>query len=262
MNNKDKYIELIHAEIDGTISKEEKIDLDRFLASDPEMRRVYAELNGVNDILNQSGQLEPPPDLKTNIMKSIRTNKYAPGEKSGIITQIWESLRFRISPKYVISYSAGLATGLAIVILLIIGPGNLKNISSNKLTGTMVSPEISSDLAKIDELNIKVSDIIGKVSVYGDKDELQLVINLQSKNEYEFVADFEPDIVFLQTFSTLAPGSEILEANHGAVRIFHKGVNEYTFLFKNRRELESQIMYKIYSDKLIYEGKTLVSFKK
>ena len=260
--NKEKYIELIHAEIDGTISKEEKIDLDRFLASDPEMRRVYVELTGVNEILNQSGRLEPPPDMKKKIMQSIRVDKYASRKKIGLISRLLENLRVKVSPKYVISYSAGLATGLIIVLLLVIGPGNLKNISIDRLTGTIVSPGIPSEFAKIDELKINISDIVGKVSVYGDENALQLIIDLQSENEYEFVADFEPDIIFLQTFTAQAPGSEILEANHGAIRIFHKGVNEYSFLFKSRRDLESQIIFKIYSDTLIYEGETFLNFKK
>ncbi|PYX77981.1 MAG: hypothetical protein DMG70_33230, partial [Acidobacteria bacterium] len=60
-----KYLELIHAEIDGEASDKELAALQEYLASDHEAQKLRAALAKLNNVLNQVEEVETPADLHT-----------------------------------------------------------------------------------------------------------------------------------------------------------------------------------------------------
>jgi hypothetical protein len=76
------YRTLIHLEIDGVISPEDKTRLLRFLETNDEARREYESLMKLSTKLRSSGELEPPQWMKTRILNSLPdypdTNNHKP----------------------------------------------------------------------------------------------------------------------------------------------------------------------------------------
>ena len=67
----DERMALIHAELDGDLSSEQRADLARLLLADPQMRALRDELKGLCSRLDAVGQVEPPPQLKDSILNRL-----------------------------------------------------------------------------------------------------------------------------------------------------------------------------------------------
>jgi anti-sigma factor RsiW len=64
-------VTLIHGELDGDLSSEQRAALARLLLADPTTRALRDELRGVCGRLDAVGQVEPPPQLKDSILKRM-----------------------------------------------------------------------------------------------------------------------------------------------------------------------------------------------
>jgi hypothetical protein len=62
---------LIHAELDGDLSSEQRADLARLLLADPQARASRDELRLLCSRLDAVGQVEPPLQLKESILKRL-----------------------------------------------------------------------------------------------------------------------------------------------------------------------------------------------
>ena len=69
---------LIHAELDGDLSSQQRADLARLLLADPQLRALRDELKGLCNRLDAIGQVEPPPQLKDSILNRLRSVRVAP----------------------------------------------------------------------------------------------------------------------------------------------------------------------------------------
>jgi hypothetical protein len=67
----DERMTLIHGELDGDLSSEQRADLARLLLADPPTRALRDELRGLCSRLDAVGQVEPPPQLKDSILKRM-----------------------------------------------------------------------------------------------------------------------------------------------------------------------------------------------
>src|SRR5215467_7841201 len=63
---------LIHAELDGDLSSQQRADLARLMLADPQMRALRDELRGLSSRLDALEQAEPPAQLKDSILKRLR----------------------------------------------------------------------------------------------------------------------------------------------------------------------------------------------
>ncbi len=68
----ERAIELMHGEIDGTLSSREIAELHRYLDTHPEARTYYQELCEVDRALRVGGGTAPPEDLKESIVTRTR----------------------------------------------------------------------------------------------------------------------------------------------------------------------------------------------
>ena len=77
----EKTIELIHKEIDGELTSNEKSSLQDLLKNDPEAQKLYDNLMSTAGHLEKMPDIDPPPDLKEGIMAGLDENLYrSPGE--------------------------------------------------------------------------------------------------------------------------------------------------------------------------------------
>ena len=64
----EKYLHLIHAEIDGEATDKELAALREYLASHPGAQRVRVELAKLTSVLRQAEEVETPGDLHSIIL--------------------------------------------------------------------------------------------------------------------------------------------------------------------------------------------------
>src|ERR1700747_1634070 len=120
----------MHAEMDGKISDEELVALREYLASNPEARRLHAELAKLTGILKQVEQVETPDDLHGNILAALPRRRPALG-----------TVR-RMSPWHLkipmIRYAYAMAAGLLLGILLTgLALKNISTAEKSDFYGTM-----------------------------------------------------------------------------------------------------------------------------
>lgn len=72
MNNCDRYLEMIHKEIDGEISEIEAKMLQKHINNCPSCKEEYRALTKVANIFEDAELVEPPKALKHMIMSQIR----------------------------------------------------------------------------------------------------------------------------------------------------------------------------------------------
>ena len=99
---------LIHAELDGDLSSQQRADLARLLLVDPQMRALRDELKGLCSRLDAIGQVEPPPQFKDSILKRL------PSVPVGTASRRASFARWRLAAMVAVSLVAYAAT-IAIV---------------------------------------------------------------------------------------------------------------------------------------------------
>src|SRR4029077_18086814 len=62
---------LIHGELDGELSSEQRADLARLLLADPQVRVLRDELRELCNRLGALGRAEPPPVLRDSMLKRL-----------------------------------------------------------------------------------------------------------------------------------------------------------------------------------------------
>ena len=72
----DKALELMSAELDGELTKEETAALQAHLDECPDCRASYAQLRDMDAFLKEAAY-EPPAALHTNVMRTVRQEKAA-----------------------------------------------------------------------------------------------------------------------------------------------------------------------------------------
>jgi hypothetical protein len=104
----ERYVELVHTEVDGELSHGQRAELERRLLADPEARRYRDEMRGVVDALSRIEEVEPPPDLRPSILGVVGVRDEMPGPGASVAIA-------RMSPtaRYAAAVAAGLILGVA-----------------------------------------------------------------------------------------------------------------------------------------------------
>ncbi len=123
----DYYNDLIHKDIDGNLTEEEVADLEKFLNSNEEARKLHNDLKALSGMFTSEKIQETPPDLKQQIMNSLPDNLYQTAPSRGSfweqLTNLWRNTRFQAG--------MGFAVG-AIAMLLV--TASFDNASNGNVT--------------------------------------------------------------------------------------------------------------------------------
>jgi anti-sigma factor RsiW len=146
----DERMALIHAELDGDLSSQQRADLARLLLSDPQVRALRDELRGLSSRLDAIGQVEPPPQLKDSILKRLRSVPVTPTHRKGSFG------RWRLA-----AMAAGLLMAGTIVYEAMQGPAP----GSRETAGTMAADA----LTPVDSVVVGGGPVTGRATLYRDK---------------------------------------------------------------------------------------------
>jgi hypothetical protein len=176
----DRHIELIHAELDGELSSEQRAELSRVLLANPEARALRDELNRLFGALAQLEDAAPPRELHASVMKAI-------GAQQGPAQPVRRSWYTGPAFRYAAVFVGGL---LASAILL--GPGARRGSGPDvsELVGTIGGQHAAGRGAPIDRVQLDLAHVNGAVNSYQLEGQLVVELDLKASAPIEVVATY------------------------------------------------------------------------
>jgi len=141
---------LIHAELDGDLTSQQRGDLARVLLADPQLRALRDELRSLASRLDAVGQVEPPPQLKDSILSRLPSVPVATARRKASFG------RWRLA-----AMVAGLLMAGTVVYETVQGP----TPGSRETSGTMAADAP----ATLDSVALGTGRVSGRATLYRDK---------------------------------------------------------------------------------------------
>ena len=157
----DERMALIHAELDGDLSSQQRADLARLLLVDPQLRALRDELKGLCNRLDAIGQVEPPPQLRDSILNRLPSVPVAPTYRKASLG------RWRLA-----AMVAGLLMAGTIVYETVQGPAP----GSKETAGTMAADAPTT----VDSVALGGGSLTGRATLYRDKNGLALGLEVSN----------------------------------------------------------------------------------
>jgi hypothetical protein len=152
---------LIHAELDGDLSSQQRAELARLLLADPQMRALRDELRSLCSRLDAVGQVEPPPQLKDSILDRLPSVPVVTSHRKASYG------RWRLA-----AMVAGLLTAGTIVYETAQGPAP----GSRETAGTMAADAP----ATVDSVVVGGGPVTGRATLYRDKSGLAVGLEVSA----------------------------------------------------------------------------------
>ena len=172
-----RIIELINCDLDGTISRNEKDELLSSLEKDSEAKEFYFKMTSLTEGLKAVEAVEPPLELKENIMRMLPDVRVRTVDKHGIIESI--TSYFGEAPKFQLagSFSFGFAAAL-VLMMFIISPERGNLVSPNATMGTMILDETDGGFIEIASTQVQINDNSILISSSRSGSKIKLVMSL------------------------------------------------------------------------------------
>ncbi|TLY31089.1 MAG: hypothetical protein E6K56_05650 [Ignavibacteria bacterium] len=230
----ERYITLIHREVDGLNSAEESSDLRSYLSHDAGASDYYRDILKLSNMLGAVPLVEPPLNLKKRILNSIAV--HLPSRRQNLVSamaaQFVQSLR--IHKSYAFVFASGLAIGIIGFSLLDGGSPPNQRESISHISGTMTRPGPFPALMFYDQGDLGAADVRGQVTLRGSRDLLLVELQVKGGRDVDVALDFAQDDVGFSSFSQQNPEPDNLRMEPNSVRVGNAGENQYTLIFSRK----------------------------
>jgi hypothetical protein len=165
----EERLTLLHAEIDGDLTGDLRVELAQLLLAEPQTRALRDELRRVENHLTRLGEIEPPLELKDAIMRRLPAETAPTGTRSRWITGRWQQA----------ALFAGLLTATAIVYQSLRGP----DPGSSETAGTMAV----GTAAVLDSVALGDGPVTGHASLYREGSGLALALEVTAAQPVDVI---------------------------------------------------------------------------
>jgi hypothetical protein len=176
----ERHFELIHADLDGELSREDRAELARVLLANPEARAQRDELSRLFAELARLDDVPPPADLTPSVL--ARIPGAGPARRSGVISGGWDG---RAALRYAAVFVGGLLTS-AVVFQL--GRHGAVAPDVSDLVGTIGGHDIASQQAPADRIRLELDQVDGTINSWEVGSQLVLELDLRAREPVEVVA--------------------------------------------------------------------------
>ncbi len=263
----EKFVELIHQEIDAENAPDETAKLKAYLAQNTEARKLYDELVAAANMLREVNAVEPPRNLKKSILRSIQPDRYAvrakkpaPGGIRSLLDMLFGAPSYQIKYAYVFAF--GLMTGLFIYALMSNTGQQQAVIDNSNLYGTMAWLDATEDFQAVDSMAVNLE--VGRVSMRVKSSAKQVIaeLRLNTIKETKIQLEFEEnDLGFSGVSQANSRAGAAFSSNGHTLKFINLGENQYLIVFANKTPGASLLRFKLFaSDTLQYET-TLATIK-
>jgi len=165
-------MQLIHAELDGDLTSQQRGDLARLLLADPQVRAVRDELRGLCSRLDAVDQVEPPPRLKDSILSRLPSAPVVTARRQASFG------RWRLA-----AMLAGLLTAGTLVYQTVQGPAP----GSRETAGTMAADTPTT----LDSVAVGGGPVTGRATLYRDKSGLAVGVEVSGAQPVDVLISSE-----------------------------------------------------------------------
>lgn len=238
----DKYIELIHREIDGRNSPKASAKLAAFLAANPQAQIFFDDLRALSGMLQGVKPVEPPAHLPHIIMNRLPHSRPA---HRGLFAPVFEWLEARGKFKYAYAFAGGLAAGLA-VFAIFFQTALPTSQDLSKLSGTMISREQAENLKIAASWEINHEQVTGELHLRDSAEIVVAEFSLVSAPEVELAVVFDNQSLAFKGVAALEQ-SFPAEVNFSdrMVELKHRGPRHYAIIFVKHKEAVGALHLKI-----------------
>lgn len=236
----DYSIELIHKEIDGSITPEEKERLRAYLAKNPEAQKMVQEQIHTAKLLNKIPVIKPPPSLKKHIMNSIDLNRYAVRESGTALKFLFSSRLSKINPKLAYSFVLGLVVGFLLVLAFLRDPTQKYRIDERDFIGT-IGMHDREYFKRLDHDPIDLPSLKGDLILKRFKNIIAYEVNLSSIKEIELVLKFDPGLIRFHGFQPYNGTKIIVENGGDYIKTLNSEDVRYVLFFYRESSVTTQI---------------------
>ena len=177
----ERHVELIHSELDGELTSEQRAELSRVLLANPEARTLRGELSRLFGDLAKLEDAVPPPALAASVLNAI-DRRATPGPALSARRSWFNGPAFR--------YAAVFVGGLLIGAALLFGPGarDAAGPDVSELVGTIGGHGFAGSGSPIDRVELDLAQVKGVVNSYQVDGQLVVELDLAASEPIEVVA--------------------------------------------------------------------------
>lgn len=246
--SRERYLELMHAEMDGEATGKELATLREYLASHPEAQNDQAELAKLTNILNQVEEVKTPGDLHASILAAL------PQRRSVLEIGARNSgSRFRIP---LIRYGYALAAGLLLGAALTgVALRSLSPVEKSDIYGTLAVRENAPRYVAVDQMNVDSPDLGGSVQLSRSGSNAMIAFDLHSQQAVEVEVGFDGSHAGLMSFGQQPGAIRSFEAKKGTISFQSEGQQRSTVILTSEKGTPAVLDLRFYAGgKLIHQG--------
>lgn len=248
-----KFVELMHAEIDGMNSERESSELQAFLEGNPGARETFAGLRRLAETLAAVASVEPPVGLRDRIVHALPTESTS--GSAGLIRRLraaWPDRR--VAVRYAYAMAAGVVIGLAGYHWAINSPGTPQT-DSNNVVGTLVPHELILDSTVLRQLEINEADINGTVRVGRSEGGVSIEFDVAAPVPAEAVLAYDPAALAVSGLTRSLDAVRALEVGEDEIRWTLHGHHQLAVFFDKLQVAETTLELQLFvSGDLVYSG--------
>jgi len=238
MSIDEAYLRMMNEEIDGIISNGDAEKLASYVRSDPEAGRYYEELRAAVKAIDDTKDVEPPPELRERIFESVWGRAR---EKDGIRApeghSIWRS--------FVPVFATGLAAGFILFAVIRQLPDRTPEEPG---FGATIGAAQSETAEKFDAFGVK-----GSILPTFESGSITVTITIASDVDASILIDYEESASFESIRSTENAAYQ-MEIDEKSLLLVHQGEAQYIVRF--RSAVSAPLVLRIFTD-----GKTVAAMK-
>jgi hypothetical protein len=238
------YIELMHKEIDEVISPEEHEKLFHYLETVNEANNFYQDLVKTSNLLKEIPAVEPPKNLKTDILDSINWNRYKQRKKKFSLNLLFTDWMLRPQLKLAYAFAIGLIAGVIVYSLFITSVKMNNQVNTDDLYGTIgiKNPE---NLKELQKIPLDLDELQGDIYLRQFKNFIIFDINLHSKLASELFLGYESASYQFQGFHQASDNNIFLEEGKNFVKVSNLESANYQIFFNRDTQKPTPIDLKI-----------------
>jgi len=250
----DRILELMNREIDKANTDKETAELNKYLDKNHEAKQHYHELEKMAGALENIPNVEPPADMKMNIMNSIDPNKYARKVKQpGFFQTLAEFFQVRPKLRLATTFAVGAAFGLALFAVSDKYIGADLPLNQSHLSGTMMLEKEINDFISIDSKPIKTEFFSGKFELKRSETDLLADISLNSKIPVRIIISIDKNNTVFKGFNQSDYTYSGVNITDTEISWEHFGNNHFLIHLEDITNAESVVTLRISSDQVNIE---------
>lgn len=250
----DKWIdEMINRFLDGDASPEEIAEIHDAIENNAEVRAYYNKMSNLSELLHRADDIDPPSELKQNIMASVSQIKKKTNPRPNYLEALGNFLRGKLDNKVIGAFGFGVAVTLIIVSLYTGKPGERLSIDNKDLTGTIILDEFADRFNLVKYKDISIPGISGFIKTKIGKHLDLIELDMNSRKSANIIFNYAIEDVGLMAFRQDNTAGEKVQINQNSVAIQITGKNKYRLYFERKSDKSPVINLTIWSGSSIFE---------